>query len=210
MRICIIFGTNYGNIYYCDLNFSEKRVKYEITPNVERDTVFFRQNITYTFVPELSIGPETDTVDVLNAPLLVTHIFLQFGTDFQKYYDQNCIPGSGHDFVHDPREISPLAAPIFHGVVDGPLKWGKVHSKSRLSSRHRFRRATQLHLRHYSRPGGINPGRLCHASPRVAERGGTRMAVCAVCECKLVQKYFVIFMKKLTKWAKLWGKNAEN
>ncbi|OXA50660.1 Sensory neuron membrane protein 1 [Folsomia candida] len=56
--------------------YSEKRVKYEITPNVERDTVFFRQNITYTFVPELSIGPETDTVDVLNAPLLAVATIL--------------------------------------------------------------------------------------------------------------------------------------
>lgn len=54
--------------------FRETRVKYDIAPDKERDTVFFRQNISYEFVRELSVGPDTDTVNLINAPLIVSDV----------------------------------------------------------------------------------------------------------------------------------------
>ncbi|XP_021949755.1 platelet glycoprotein 4 [Folsomia candida] len=49
--------------------YKENRTKYEIRSNPDDDTVTYRQKITYTFVPEMSVGPDTDVVNIINVPL---------------------------------------------------------------------------------------------------------------------------------------------
>jgi len=56
--------------------YEEKRVKYEIQHHHDRDTVSYRQNVTYTFRRDMSVGPETDSFTILNAPLFAVATIL--------------------------------------------------------------------------------------------------------------------------------------
>ncbi|XP_035704870.1 scavenger receptor class B member 1 [Folsomia candida] len=56
--------------------YRQTRVKYEIESHPERDTISYRQNITYHFEPEMSTGSETDFVYVINSPLLAVATIL--------------------------------------------------------------------------------------------------------------------------------------
>ncbi len=62
--------------------YKENRIKYDIKPNPDNDTVIYRQNITYTFVREMSVGPDTDVFNIVNVPFFVRN--RNFGMIFKQ------------------------------------------------------------------------------------------------------------------------------
>ena len=50
--------------------------RYNISFSGENDTVTFTQIMWYSFVPEMSVGPEDDVITAVNLPLMVRKLII--------------------------------------------------------------------------------------------------------------------------------------